>query len=85
MPDAGSLRPASCCGEGVTMIPFDRTFLSEFDRFQSGGAAIGRTPRLRDRSAHLGDVVANKPVTHRNDTYLRGDGAPEVRHSSWLH
>jgi xylulose-5-phosphate/fructose-6-phosphate phosphoketolase len=69
--------------EGTTTTPFDMTVLNELDRFHLAGAAVERIPRLRDRSAHIKDVIANKLIEHR--AYIReyGEDMPEISTWAW--
>jgi xylulose-5-phosphate/fructose-6-phosphate phosphoketolase len=71
--------------EGTTTTPFDMTVLNELDRFHLAGAAVDRVPRLRDRSAHVKDVIANKLIEHREYIRAHGDDLPEIRDWTWPH
>jgi xylulose-5-phosphate/fructose-6-phosphate phosphoketolase len=69
--------------EGTTTTPFDMTVLNELDRFHLAGAAVDRIPRLRDRSASVKNVIANKLIEHRAYIRTRGDDLPEIRDWTW--
>jgi xylulose-5-phosphate/fructose-6-phosphate phosphoketolase len=69
--------------EGTTTTPFDMTVLNELDRFHLAGAAVDRIPRLRDRSAHIKDVIANKLIEHRAYICEYGEDLPEISNWAW--
>jgi xylulose-5-phosphate/fructose-6-phosphate phosphoketolase len=69
--------------EGTTTTPFDMTVVNELDRFHLAGAAVDRIPRLRDRSAHIKDTIANKLIEHRAYIRAHGEDLPEIADWTW--
>ncbi len=69
--------------EGTTTTPFDMTVRNELDRFHLAGDAIDRVPRLRDRAAHVKQMLREKLVDHRLYIEQHGQDIPEVLEWSW--
>jgi xylulose-5-phosphate/fructose-6-phosphate phosphoketolase len=69
--------------EGTTTTPFDMTVRNELDRFHLAGDAIDRIPRLRDRAAHVKQMLREKLVDHRLYIEQHGRDIPEVLEWSW--
>ncbi len=69
--------------EGSTTTPFDMTVRNELSRFHLASMAIDRIPRLRDRSARVKDVIANKLIEHREYISSYGEDLPEIRDWVW--
>jgi xylulose-5-phosphate/fructose-6-phosphate phosphoketolase len=68
---------------GTTTTPFDMTVLNRLDRFHLALAALQRSDRMRDRVAHLGQVIATRLAEH--DRYIRehGEDLPAIRDWTW--
>ncbi|HXP94029.1 MAG TPA: phosphoketolase family protein [Candidatus Binatia bacterium] len=69
--------------EGSTTTPFDMTVRNELSRFHLASMAIDRIPRMRDRSARVKDVIANKLIEHREYICSHGEDLPEIRDWAW--
>ena len=69
--------------EGTTTTPFDMTVRNEIDRFHLAGDAIDRVPRIRERAAHVKQMIREKLVDHRLYIEQYGQDIPEVREWSW--
>ena len=69
--------------EGTTTTPFDMTVLNETDRFHLANDVLDRVPRLRDRAAHVKQILRDKLVEHRMYIEKHGEDMPEVRNWSW--
>ena len=64
--------------EGTTTTPFDMAVRNAIDRFHLAGDAIDRVPRLRDRGAHVKQMLREKLVDHRLYIEQYGKDIPEV-------
>jgi xylulose-5-phosphate/fructose-6-phosphate phosphoketolase len=69
--------------EGTTTTPFDMTVRNELSRYHLAGLAIDRIARLRDRSARIKDLIANKLIEHREYIARYGEDLPEIRDWTW--
>ncbi len=68
---------------GTTTTPFDMTVLNELDRFHLADDAIARVARLRERTAHVQQLLKDKLVTHRRYIIEHGEDLPEIRNWHW--
>ena len=68
---------------GTTTTPFDMTVLNELDRFHLADDAIARVARLRERTAHVQQLLKDKLVTHRRYITEHGEDLPEIRNWHW--
>jgi len=69
--------------EGSTTTPFDMTVRNELDRFHLACDAIDRTARLRDRYAHVQQLIRDKLIEHRRYVDYYGEDMPEIRDWRW--
>jgi xylulose-5-phosphate/fructose-6-phosphate phosphoketolase len=69
--------------EGTTTTPFDMTVLNGLDRFHLAGDAIGRTPRLGNRAAHVQQSIFDLLVKHRRYIEEHGEDLPEIQNWRW--
>jgi xylulose-5-phosphate/fructose-6-phosphate phosphoketolase len=69
--------------KGTTTTPFDMTVLNDLDRFHLAADAIDRVPRLRERAAHVKQLVWDKLVEHRIYINEYGEDMPEIRDWKW--
>jgi xylulose-5-phosphate/fructose-6-phosphate phosphoketolase len=69
--------------KGTTTTPFDMTVLNDLDRFHLAADAIDRVPRLRERAAHVKQLVRDKLVEHRIYINEHGEDLPEIRDWKW--
>jgi xylulose-5-phosphate/fructose-6-phosphate phosphoketolase len=69
--------------KGTTTTPFDMTVLNDLDRFHLAADAIDRVPRLRERAAHVKQLIADKLVEHRIYINRHGEDMPEIREWKW--
>ena len=68
---------------GTTTTPFDMTVLNELDRFHLAGDALARVGKLRERTAHVQQLLEDKLVTHRRYIIEHGEDLPEIRNWHW--
>ncbi len=68
---------------GTTTTPFDMTVLNRLDRFHLAADAIDRVPRLRDRCAHVKQLLRDKLVGHRAYIDEHGQDMPEILDWRW--
>ena len=59
------------------------TVLNDLDRFHLAGDAIDRVSRLRNRSAHVKQLIRDKLVEHELYIRERGEDMPEVQDWQW--
>jgi xylulose-5-phosphate/fructose-6-phosphate phosphoketolase len=69
--------------EGTTTTPFDMCVRNRIDRYHLAGDVLDRVPRLRDRSGHLKQKIADLLIDHRRYIVERGDDPPEIRDWVW--
>jgi xylulose-5-phosphate/fructose-6-phosphate phosphoketolase len=69
--------------EGTTTTPFDMTVRNQLDRYDLASDAIDRVPRLRDRAAHVKQLVRDTLVEHKRYIEANGEDMPEVREWRW--
>ncbi len=69
--------------EGTTTTPFDMAVLNQIDRFDLASDVIDRVPRLRDRAAHVKELLREKLVRHRLYIREHGEDMPEIRDWRW--
>jgi xylulose-5-phosphate/fructose-6-phosphate phosphoketolase len=69
--------------EGSTTTPFDMAVRNEIDRYHLANDAIDRLPQLKDRAAHVQQLIRDKLVEHA--IYVRefGEDLPEIREWRW--
>ncbi|MGC8484869.1 MAG: phosphoketolase family protein [Candidatus Baltobacteraceae bacterium] len=68
---------------GTTTTPFDMTVLNELDRFHLAGDAIARVAALRERAAHVQQLLRDKLVEHHRYILEHGEDLPEIRDWRW--
>jgi xylulose-5-phosphate/fructose-6-phosphate phosphoketolase len=69
--------------EGSTTTPFDMTVRNQIDRFHLASDVIDRVPRIRERAAHVKEMIREKLVDHRLYIEQHGEDIPEVRDWKW--
>jgi xylulose-5-phosphate/fructose-6-phosphate phosphoketolase len=69
--------------EGTTTTPFDMTVRNQIDRFHLASDVIDRVPRIRERAAHVKEMIREKLVDHRLYIEQYGEDTPEVRDWKW--
>ncbi len=69
--------------EGSTTTPFDMTVRNELDRFSLARDVIDRVPGLRQRAAHLRQLVKEIHVDHWEHICEYGDDMPLVKDWTW--
>ncbi|MEA2721530.1 MAG: xylulose-5-phosphate/fructose-6-phosphate phosphoketolase, partial [Candidatus Eremiobacteraeota bacterium] len=69
--------------EGTTTTPFDMCVRNRIDRFHLAADVLERVPRLRDRSGHLQQKIADTLTDHRRYIVEHGDDPPEIRDWVW--
>jgi xylulose-5-phosphate/fructose-6-phosphate phosphoketolase len=69
--------------QGTTTTPFDMAVRNDMDRFHLAGDAIDRVPRLRNRAAHVKQLIRERLVEHRLYIERYGQDMPDVRNWQW--
>ncbi len=69
--------------EGTTTTPFHMTILNELDRYHLAGDVIDRVPGLRDRGAHVKQLIRDHLADHVRYIELHGDDPPEIKDWTW--
>jgi xylulose-5-phosphate/fructose-6-phosphate phosphoketolase len=69
--------------EGTTTTPFDMAVLNQIDRFDLAIDVIDRVPSLRNRSAHVRQMLLDKLIEHKHYIMKYGDDMPEVKNWVW--
>ena len=68
---------------GTTTTPFDMTVLNELDRFHLADDAIARVAGIRERAAHVRQMLRDKLVEHHRYIIEHGEDLPEIRDWRW--
>ena len=69
--------------EGTTTTPFDMCVRNEIDRYHLAGDVIDRVPHLRDRAAHVKQVIHDTLVDHRRYICEVGDDPDFIKDWTW--
>ncbi|MBN1630975.1 MAG: phosphoketolase family protein, partial [Thermoleophilia bacterium] len=69
--------------EGTTTTPFDMVVLNDLDRFSLVRDVIDRVPGLKERAAHLRQLMRDIHVDHKEYIREHGDDMPMVKDWSW--
>lgn len=69
--------------EGTTTTPFDMTVLNQLDRFNLVMDVIERVPQLKSIAAHVGQVMRDKLMDHKQYICEHGDDLPEIKDWRW--
>jgi xylulose-5-phosphate/fructose-6-phosphate phosphoketolase len=69
--------------EGTTTTPFHMTILNELDRYHLAGDVIDRVARLRERGAHVKQLIRDQLADHVRYIELHGDDPPEIKDWTW--
>ena len=69
--------------EGTTTTPFDMTVINDMDRFHLVRDVIERVPGLKQRAAHVANLMDEKLAEHGRYIRQYGDDMPEVRDWKW--
>ena len=69
--------------EGTTTTPFDMGVLNDLDRFHLVGDVIDRVPRLRERGAHVKQLIRDRLIEHKQYIFSYGDDMPEIKDWTW--
>ncbi|MBV8602416.1 MAG: phosphoketolase family protein, partial [Candidatus Eremiobacteraeota bacterium] len=69
--------------EGTTTTPFDMVVLNEMDRFHLANDVLNRVPSIRDRAAHVKQIIRDKLVEHKLYICKYGEDMPEIREWEW--
>ena len=69
--------------EGTTPTPFDMCVRNEIDRYHLAGDVIDRVPHLRDRAAHVKQVIHDTLVDHRRYICEVGDDPDFIKDWTW--
>ena len=68
---------------GTTTTPFDMTVRNELDRFHLADDAIARVAGIRERAAHVRQLLRDKLVEHHRYIVEHGEDLPEIRDWRW--
>lgn len=71
--------------EGTTTTPFDIVVMNELDRFSLVDDVIDRVPGLKNRGAHVKQMLHDKLIEHREYVAEYGEDMPEIRQWQWPH
>jgi xylulose-5-phosphate/fructose-6-phosphate phosphoketolase len=69
--------------EGTTTTPFDMAVRNELDRYHLAGDVIDRVPHLRDRAAHVKQLIRDTLVDHRRYIERYGDDPDFIKNWTW--
>ena len=69
--------------EGTTTTPFDMTVVNELDRFSLARDVIDRVPGLKERAAHVRQMLRDLHVDHSQYIRETGDDMPVVKDWKW--
>jgi xylulose-5-phosphate/fructose-6-phosphate phosphoketolase len=69
--------------EGTTTTAFDMCVRNEIDRFHLAGDVIDRVPHLRDRAAHVKQLIGDTLVDHRRYIQRYGDDPDFIKNWRW--
>ena len=69
--------------EGTTTTPFDMVVLNDLDRFSLVRDVIDRVPGLKERAAHLRQLLRDIHVDHTEYIREHGDDMPLVKEWTW--
>jgi xylulose-5-phosphate/fructose-6-phosphate phosphoketolase len=60
------------------------TILNELDRYHLAGDVIDRVPGLRDRGAHVKQLIRDRLADHVRYIQQHGDDPPEIKDWTWV-
>jgi xylulose-5-phosphate/fructose-6-phosphate phosphoketolase len=69
--------------EGTTTTPFDMTVVNELDRFSLARDVIDRVPGLKERAAHVRQMLRDMHVDHAQYIRETGDDMPVIKEWKW--
>ena len=69
--------------EGSTTTPFDMTVRNELDRFSLARDVIDRVPGLKERAAHVRQMLRDAHVDHAQYIRETGDDMPLIKEWKW--
>jgi xylulose-5-phosphate/fructose-6-phosphate phosphoketolase len=69
--------------EGTTTTAFDMAVRNELDRYHLAGDVIDRVPHLRDRAAHVKQLISDTLVDHRRYILEYGDDPDFIKNWTW--
>jgi xylulose-5-phosphate/fructose-6-phosphate phosphoketolase len=69
--------------EGTTTTPFDMTVVNELDRFSLARDVIDRVPDLKERAAHVRQMLRDLHVDHAQYIRETGDDMPVIKEWKW--
>lgn len=71
--------------EGTTTTPFDMVVMNELDRFNLVDDVIDRVPGLKNRGAHVKQMLHDKLIEHKHYVAEHGEDMPEISQWQWSH
>jgi len=69
--------------QGNIDTPLELAIRNQTDRFSLAIDAIDRSPRLRDRGAHVRDALLNQQIDAKNHAFEFGVDPPEITDWKW--
>jgi xylulose-5-phosphate/fructose-6-phosphate phosphoketolase len=79
----GNLHVRGYKEEGTTTTPFDMVMLNDLDRFHLVMDVIDRVPGLREKAAHVRQLMEDERLAARAYTREHGEDSPEIRDWTW--